>query len=198
MDNNTSTNDNMNFDINALLKSGFGLNSSEDENLEILKLTKDDSHIYKMPPMSSSEGHTTDEFKDLIFRGKMKMFVKGPFVIIYFLNENNTVFLVSFVDENIEKYVTRARDSTRYFSLRAMNDKGEAGYYGLGNKIIFIHLVFKQRNDAFDFYTTLCDFKEKLQFEKKNKSEEYKPKYDFSMKTEKPAENEKKPVNLNR
>lgn len=136
MENNTNSNEIINFDINSLLKNGFGLNDSENESLEILKLTKDDAHIYKMPPMSSSEGHTTDEFRDLIFRGKMKMFVKGPFVIIYFLNENNTVFLVSFVDENIDKYVTRARDSTRYFSLRAMNDKGEAGYYGLGT-IIF-------------------------------------------------------------
>ncbi len=125
--------ENINFDINSLLKGGFGLNSSEEEYLDILKLTKDDAHVYKMPPMSSSEGHTTDEFKDLMFRGKMKMFIKGPFVIIYFLNENNSVFLVSFVDENIEKYVTRARDSTRYFSLRAMNEKGEAAYYGLGN-----------------------------------------------------------------
>ena len=130
---NNQNNEKMNFDINALLKSGQNL--GEDESLEILKLTKDDAHIYKMPPMSSSEGHTTDEFKDLVFRGKMKMFVKGNFVIIYFLNENNTVFLVTIVEENIEKCVTRARDSTRYFSLRAMNDKGEGGIYGLGIKL---------------------------------------------------------------
>lgn len=122
----------INFNINDLLKNS---NVEENnENLEILKLTKDDAHVYKMPPMSSSEGHTTDEFKDLIFRGKMKIFIKGEFVIVYFLNENNTVFLVSFVDENIEKCVTRARDSTRYFSLRAMNNMGEAGIYGLGKK----------------------------------------------------------------
>lgn len=62
----------------------------------------------------------------------------------------------------------------------------------------FEKLVFKQRNDAFDFYTTLCDFKEKLQFEKKSKTEEYKPKYDFSLKTENKPVEEKKPVNLNR
>jgi len=128
---NDSNNEKINFDINALLKSS-SENPEEDQSLEILKLTKDDAHVYKMPPMSSAEGHTTDEFKDLVFRGKMKIFIKGNFVIIYFLNENNTVFLVSFVDENIDKYVTRARDSTRYFSFRAMNEKGEAGIYGLG------------------------------------------------------------------
>ena len=78
----TKNNEKMNFDINALLKSGQNL--GEDESLEILKLTKDDAHIYKMPPMSSSEGHTTDEFKDLVFRGKMKMFVKmWPFCLYY-------------------------------------------------------------------------------------------------------------------
>jgi len=140
MENNINNNENFKFDINSLLKSGFGLNNSQEENLEILKLTKDDAHVYKLPPMSSSDGHTTDEFKDLMFRGKMKMYVKGPLVVIYFLNENNTVFLVSFVDENIDKYVTRARDSTRYFSLRGMNDKGEAGYYGLGNAYLIFSI----------------------------------------------------------
>jgi hypothetical protein len=140
MENNKNNNEKINFDINNLLKNITG-NPEEDENLEILKLTKDDAHVYKMAPMSSSEGHTTDEFRDLIFRGKMKMFFKGNFVIIYFLNENNTVFLVSFVDENIEKYVTRARDSTRYFSFRAMNDQGVAGFYGLGNKKKFFLIL---------------------------------------------------------
>ncbi len=57
--------------------------------------------------------------------------------------------------------------------------------------------MFKQRNDAFDFYTTLCDFREKLQFERKKQTEEYKPKYDFSLKTNNVQE-DKKPVNLNR
>jgi len=61
----------------------------------------------------------------------------------------------------------------------------------------FLYSVFKQRNDAFDFYTTLCDFREKIQFERKSKTEEYKPKYDFSLKSDKPVD-EKKPLNLNR
>ena len=130
----------INFDINSLLNSS--QNPEDEENLEILKLTKDDAHVYKIPPMSSSEGHTTDEFKELIFRGKMKMFIKGNFVIVYFLNENNSVFLVSIVDENIDNYITRARDSTRYFSFRAMNDKGEGGYYGLGIQFILILFSF--------------------------------------------------------
>ena len=118
------------FDINNLLKTN---QNGEDEVLEMLKLTKENAHLYKIPPMSSAEGHTTDEYKELIFRGKMKMFFKGDFVIIYFLNEDNSVFMVSFVQEDIDKFVTRAKDSTRYFSMKGINDKGEGGYYGLGN-----------------------------------------------------------------
>jgi len=126
------------FDLNQLLSQN---QNGEDEVLEMLKLTKDDAHLYKIPPMSSSEGHTTDEYKELIFRGKMKMFFKGEFVIIYFLNANNTVFMVSFVQEDIDKFVTRARDSTRYFSLKGINEKGEGGYYGLGIFFIFFYFI---------------------------------------------------------
>jgi hypothetical protein len=132
------------FDINNIMNQIQNQNKNgEDDILEMLKLTKDDAHLYKIPPMSSSEGHTTDEFKELIFRGKMKMFFKGDFVIIYFLNANNTVFMVSFVQEDIDKFVTRARDSTRYFSLKGINEKGEGGYYGLGSFFFsLLHLLF--------------------------------------------------------
>ena len=53
-------------------------------------------------------------------------------------------------------------------------------------KIFYVILAFKQRNDSFDFKTTLYEFREKLKFEKnlQNKGGEYKPKYDFSLKTE--------------
>lgn len=48
--------------------------------------------------------------------------------------------------------------------------------------------MFKQRSDAFDFYSTLIDYREKLNFEKKVKTEEYVPKYDFSLKKEEEKE----------
>jgi hypothetical protein len=104
----------------------------QDDELEILKLKKDDAHIYKLPPMSSSEGHTTGDFIDLQFRGKMKMTIKGAYCIVYFLNDDGSIFLVSIIDENIDRYIVRCKDSTRYFSIKALNEKMVPSWYGLG------------------------------------------------------------------
>lgn len=180
MDNTDNTTNNLNINFNRT--------EDVEEPLEILKLKKDDAHIFQLPPMTSSNGHVASDFQELIFRGRMKITIKGEFVLIYFLNENNSIFLVSIVDENIDRYVVKVRDSTRYFSIKAINEKGLPSWVGL---------AFKQRNDAFDFYTTLIEFREKLQFENNLKTQEYQPKYDFSLKTEK-KEEEKPKNNLNK
>lgn len=60
-------------------------------------------------------------------------------------------------------------------------------------------IAFKQRNDAFDFKTTLQEFAEKLKFERNLSLQgEYKPKYDFSLKNEKTIEEKPKPNNLSK
>jgi len=111
--------------------------AQEDDPLEILKLKKEHAHVFKLPPMSSSEGHVACDFVELIFKGSMKMTLKGEFMIIYFLNSDNSVFLVSFVDSNVERYVVPVRDSSRYFSIKCINDKGQASWYGVGKLKIF-------------------------------------------------------------
>ena len=63
----------------------------------------------------------------------------------------------------------------------------------LQNLNFIVYLAFKQRNDSFDFKDTLTTFKEKLLFERNLKTEEFKPKYDFSLKVEKT--DEEKPKN---
>ena len=151
---------------------------SEEDELEILKLRDPDVHVFSLPPMTSSKGHTTSDFTNLIFKGMMKMTVKGKYMFIYFLNPNNTIFIVSIVDENYEKFILNT-DSSRYFSVRAMNSEGVPNWYGV---------AFKQRNAAFDFKKTLMNFKEAYQFEQKlkmNEGKEYVPKYDFSLHTKK-------------
>ena len=105
-------------------------------------------------------------------------------MFIYFLNPNNTIFIVSIVNYNYEKYILPT-DSSRYFSIRALNPEGVANWYGL---------AFKQRNAAFDFKKTLMDFKEQYLFEQKlkeNEGKEYEPKYDFSLGFKKQPENKK-------
>ena len=154
----------------------------KEEEFEILKLRDPNVHVFELPPMSSAKGHVASDFNKLIFKGIMKMTVKREFMFIYFLNQNNTIFLVSIVDYNYEKFILPT-DSSRYFSIRAMNPQGVPNWYGL---------AFKQRNPAFDFKKTLMDFKEQYLFEQKlkeNQGKEYKPKYDFSLGVKKQPEN---------
>jgi hypothetical protein len=104
----------------------------QEDSLEILKLKKEHVHIFKLPPMSSAEGHVASDFTELIFKGTMKITQKGDFMIIYFLNPNNTIFLVSMVDENVERFIVPNKDTSRYFSVKAMNETGVPAWYGIG------------------------------------------------------------------
>ena len=45
-----------------------------DEEYELNKLKKEDAHVFSLPPMSSSRGHTTSDFTELIFKGKITPF----------------------------------------------------------------------------------------------------------------------------
>ncbi len=119
----------------ASLDIDFSKNFEEENDLEILKLKKENVHVFKLPPMSSSDGHVASDFVDLIFKGEMKMTLKGEHMIVYFLNPNNTIFLVSLIDEYVDRFVVPVRDSSRYFSIRAINDQGLASWYGVGNTI---------------------------------------------------------------
>jgi len=107
--------------------------SQEDDSLEILKLKIENVHVFKLPPMSSSEGHVASDFIELIFKGVVKMTLKGQHMIIYFLNPNNSIFLVSIVDENTDRFIIPVRDSSRYFSIKAFNEKGVANWFGIGS-----------------------------------------------------------------
>ncbi len=147
---------------------------SFEEAIEITKLTKDNAHIYKLPPIMTSSGTTADDFTELVFRGDLKITIKGEMCIIYFINENEkTPYLISLINCDFEKIVQQVTGSTRYFTIKAMTLDKVQGIYGL---------AFKQRSDAFDFYNTLVEYKEKLLFEKglKNKeNKEYTPKYNL-------------------
>ena len=161
----------------------------KEEEFEILKLKDPNVHVFELPPMSSAKGHVASDFTKLIFKGMMKMTVKGEYMFIYFLSPDNTIFIVSIVDHNYEKFILPT-DSSRYFSIRAMNHQGVPNWYGL---------AFKQRNPAFDFKKTLMDFKKQYLFEQKlkeNEGKEYKPKYDFSLGAKK--QNENKSNNLSK
>lgn len=164
-----------------------------EDNLEITKLQLENSHVYKLPPMSSSEGHTLEDFKELIFKGKLKITVKGDYCLIYFIEEDNDkIFLIAVINYDINKIVTSVVGSTRYFTIKAMTIEKKLGIYGL---------AFKQRNDAFDFYNTLIDYRDKLKFEKNLaidiNNENYQKKYTFNGFNDINIKNTKDKINKN-
>lgn len=155
----------------------------KEEESEILKHRDPNVHVFALPAMTNAKGHSTTEFTNLIFKGMMKMTVKGEHMFIYFLNPDNTIFLVSIINIDYDKFIVPT-DSSRYFSVKAMNAEGVPNWYGL---------AFKQRNAAFDFKQALIDFKEKYEFEVNLKKQgEYKPKYDFSLQPKEVDANENK------
>ena len=191
MESKLNNNDNNNNDDTKHFKQfniDYSKNMEQEEELEILKLRDPNVHVFSLPPMTSSKGYLATDFTNLVFKGLMKMTVKGKYMFIYFLNENNTIFIVSIVDANYERFILNT-DSSRYFAIKAMNEQGIPNFYGV---------AFKQRNAAFDFKKTLMDFKEQYNFEQKlkeNAGKEYKPKYDFSLGLKKPEEKPKNNLN---
>lgn len=115
------------------MQSGVNYQQPEvDDPLEILKLRKEDAHIFKLPPMTSSEGHTSEDFQELMFRGEMKMFLKGEFMLVYFFNPDKTIYTACAIDQNIERSVVRAKNSSRYFTIKVINQEGIPSFVGLG------------------------------------------------------------------
>ncbi len=121
-----------NNDLMPKVEIDFTKSQEIEDDLEILKLKNERVHVFKLSAMSSSDGHTTSDFVDLIFKGMMKITIKGDYMIIYFLNQDNTIFVVSLIDENLDRFMIPCKDSSRYFSLRAMDAKGVPGWYGIG------------------------------------------------------------------
>jgi hypothetical protein len=54
---------------------------------------------------------------------------------------------------NFEQYIERTQDSSRYFVIRVLSPTGGTAQVGLG---------FVERNDAFDFWACLIDYKDTI------------------------------------
>ncbi len=119
----------------------------KEDELEILKLRDPNVHVFSLPPMTSSKGHTTSDFTNLVFKGMMKMTVKGQYMFIYFLNPDNTIFIVSIVDANYEKFILPLPDILLLELLMKMVFHNQFG------------IAFKQRNAAFYFKKNLMILK---------------------------------------
>lgn len=145
----------------------------EDE-IEYTLLNKNECMLYQIPPATAA-GHKADDWKDCVWRGKLRISAKANDLFIKFVhasgeNLGNSLVEVQVVDGECDKYVERATDSSRYFAIKVVDASGA--------KKTFIGLGFKERNDAFDFNCTLQDFKNRNVVEKTDPI----PTKDFSLK----------------
>mmetsp|Transcript_65099 Transcript_65099/g.121318 ORF Transcript_65099/g.121318 Transcript_65099/m.121318 type:complete len:277 (-) Transcript_65099:62-892(-) len=125
-----------------------------DEEIEYTLLNKREVMVYQVPPAASAAGHKAEDWKQCIWRGKMRVAGKGKDMSIKLLDAASEALFAqcSIPNGEHEKFVERVVDSSRYFVLKITN----------GARHAFIGLGFEERNDAFDFNCCLADFKSRF------------------------------------
>lgn len=145
------------------------------ENPEVVERVRcniPDAHIFKLPPRPSSGGWRGADWDKEVWQGTLKVVERGPLTVILLVDsKTGAIFAVCPVKEGA---VDRCVDSSRYFVLRV-----ESGATG---KHIFIGMAFNERNDAFDFNTSLEDARREKQAEQEIKDLDYGPPKDYSIK----------------
>lgn len=122
--------------------------------VEYTLLQKKECLLYEVPPSTRASGHLAAEWTNCVWKGKMKISARAKQLILQMLTPDNEVFMGCGIDPNeFEKYIERTTDSSRYFVLRVANPTGGFANVGLG---------FTERNDAFDFWACLIDFKDQI------------------------------------
>lgn len=128
------------------------------EDIEYTILTKRECTGYRIPPVTSSKGHYAEEWKDQIFAGKLRLVARGPTCLVQLVTFDEQLFVTCPVDGlNIDAWVQRVVDSSRYFVLKVIGPQGQHAFIGMG---------FAERNDAFDFWAALVDFSERVKAER--------------------------------
>ena len=77
--------------------------------------------------------------------------------MIQLVNEDKSIFAECKIEESYDKKIDRCYDSTRFFAILIENDQGQKANIGLG---------FTDRNDAFDFISSLDDYSKQVRREK--------------------------------
>jgi adaptin ear-binding coat-associated protein 1/2 len=124
------------------------LKSLEDpEVIERVRCTIVDAHVFKLPPRPTAGGWRGADWDKEVWQGTLKVVERGPLTVVLLVDaKTGAMFAVCPVKDGA---VDRCVDSSRYFVLRVEN--------GATGKHIFIGLAFNERNDAFDFNTSLED-----------------------------------------
>ena len=153
------------------------LKSLEDpEVVERVRCTIPDAHIFKLPLRPTAGGWRGADWDKEVWQGTLKVVERGDLTVILLVDTNTgAIFAVCPVKDGA---VDRCVDSSRYFVLRVEN--------GATGKHMFIGMAFNERNDAFDFNTSLADAQREKEAEKEAseaaKLYEYGPSKDYSIK----------------
>jgi adaptin ear-binding coat-associated protein 1/2 len=116
------------------------------EVIERVRCSIPDAHIFKLPPRPNAGGWRGADWDKEVWMGTLKVVERGDLTVILLVDRSNgSIFAVCPVKEGA---VDRCVDSSRYFVLRVENANGQH---------MFIGMAFNERNDAFDFNTSLED-----------------------------------------
>jgi len=148
------------------------LKSLEDpEVIERVRCTLPDAHIFKLPPRPTAGGWRGADWDKEVWQGTLKVVERGDLTVILLVDRSNgSIFAVCPVKEGA---VDRCIDSSRYFVLRVENENG---------RHMFIGMAFNERNDAFDFNTSLEDSRREKEAEAKLATMDHGPSKDYSIK----------------
>jgi hypothetical protein len=148
------------------------LASLEDpEVIERIRCLIPDAHVFKLPPRQTAGGWRGADWDQEVWQGTLKVVERGDLTVVLLTDKNSgAIFAVCPVKDGA---VDRCVDSSRYFVLRVESEDG---------RHIFIGLAFNERNDAFDFNTSLEDARREKEAEANPQSVEQGPAKDYSMK----------------
>lgn len=123
------------------------LASLEDpEVIERVRCAIPNAHVFKLPTRPTAGGWRGADWDQEVWQGTLKVVERGDLTVVLLVDgKNGSIFAVCPVKEGA---VDRCVDSSRYFVLRVESAEG---------RHIFIGLAFNERNDAFDFNTSLED-----------------------------------------
>eukprot|EP00529_Nitzschia_sp_RCC80_P028520 CAMPEP_0113486096 /NCGR_PEP_ID=MMETSP0014_2-20120614/24821_1 /TAXON_ID=2857 /ORGANISM="Nitzschia sp." /LENGTH=259 /DNA_ID=CAMNT_0000379759 /DNA_START=1265 /DNA_END=2044 /DNA_ORIENTATION=- /assembly_acc=CAM_ASM_000159 len=125
--------------------------------IERVRCVIKDAHVFKLPPRPTSGGWRGADWKDEVWQGTVKVVERGDVTLVLLVDkQNGNIFAVCPIKDGA---VERTVDSSRYFVLRIENANG---------RHMFIGMAFNERNDAFDFNTSLEDAKREREQEKAN------------------------------
>ena len=152
------------------------LSLQDPEVIERVRCTIPDAHVFKLPPRQTAGGWRGADWDKEVWHGTLKVVDRGDLTVILLVDsKTGAIFAVCPVKEGA---VDRCIDSSRYFVLKVEN--------AVTGNHMFIGLAFNERNDAFDFNTSLADAQREKQAEieamESAKKYEYGPTKDYSIK----------------